>query len=126
MASPNTAPTPAATPTPAPLHRLQSAARTMFGGLLWGGILLLILAFWLGRKYAEEGSRIVPWIIGLAGAASLALAGWHAYVLWLQKAAPEQKASLLANLRRLTAPALLVGGALLLVQIGRASCRERV
>src|SRR5262245_21076019 len=95
--------------TPAPLARLRSSARTLFIGLLWGGTLLVILAWWLGLKFADERSLVLPWVIGILGGAGLALAGWHAFVLWIQKLPPDQHAPALANLRRITAMALLLG-----------------
>jgi hypothetical protein len=115
MASPAVSPTPAPTPTPVPLALAQSAARSTFVGLLWGGILLVILAFWLGLKYAEESSRFSAWIIGAVALVALGLAGWHAFVLWLQKAPPDQRIAALTHQRRVTATALLAGGALLVV-----------
>ena len=116
MASATVQPTPAPAPPPGPPSLLASSARTMFIGLLWGGALLIILAFWLGLKLlADERSLVLPWIIGIAGGGGLALAGWHAFTLWLQKVPPEQKAAALASQRRVTALALLAGGAALVV-----------
>jgi hypothetical protein len=110
-------PTPAPAPQlPAvPLAQLVSSARSLFGGLLWGGVLLLILAWWLGLKFADERSQTIPWIIAIAGLAGLALAGWHAFTLWFQKTTPDLKAIGLAAQRRTTALALLAGGLLLVV-----------
>jgi hypothetical protein len=82
---------------------------------VWGGVLLVILGFWLGMKFAEERALVVPWVVGLLGAATLGLAGWHAYILWFQKITPDQKAALLTNQRRITSLALLGGGALLVI-----------
>jgi hypothetical protein len=96
--------------SPVPLSLLQSSARTMFFGLIWGGVLLLILARWLGLRFGDERSLTLPWIIALFLVAGLLLAGWHAFVLWLQKTTPEQKCRALADLRRITAFALLGGG----------------
>src|SRR5947209_8195056 len=108
-------PTPAPAPVPmAPLPLLESAARSICLGLVWGGVLLIILAWWLGLKFYDERSLVIPWIIGIAGAAGLGLAGWHAFTLWFQKTPPEQKAVVLSGQRRTTALALLAGGALLL------------
>src|SRR5437868_5223260 len=85
-ANPNPNPNPAPAPTPsAPLLLLVSAARNAFLGLLWGGVLLIVLALWLGIKFAEERSLVIPWIIGIAGAVGLGLAGCHAFTLWFQK-----------------------------------------
>ncbi len=108
--------TPPSTPAPPPLASLQASARTLFVGLLWGGALLIILALWVSLKFAaEDRSPAMPWIIGVLGGVGLVLAGWHAFVLWLQKIPPEQKPAALANQRRLTALALVGGGAALLV-----------
>jgi hypothetical protein len=86
----------------------------MLVGLVWGGALLLILAWWLGLKF-EDPSRPVPWIIGVAGAIGVALAGWHVYTLWINKTPLEQKASMLQTQRQFTGLALLAGGAVLLI-----------
>jgi hypothetical protein len=86
----------------------------MFIALLWGGALLIILAWWLGLKFADD-SKAIPWIIGVVGSAGIGLAGWHAFVLWLQKTTPDQQTVALAGQRRITAMALLVGGAGLLI-----------
>jgi hypothetical protein len=94
---------------------LQTAACTIFGGLLWGGILLIIFALWLGLKYAaDERNLVLPWIIGVLGLTGLGLAGWYAFVLWMQKA-PDQRAVALAGQRRASALILLAGGAALLL-----------
>src|SRR5258708_537647 len=100
---------------PAPLSVLEAAARTIFGGLLWGGVLLIVLALWLGYKGAEGRTPVLPWVVGVLGAASLGLMLWHALTLWLQKLPPDQKATVLAGQRRATGLALLGGGAVLLL-----------
>ncbi len=117
MATAAVQPTPTPAPPPAPLARLQSAARTMFVGLLWGGVLLLILAYWLKLKFADEGASAiaVPWIIGFVGGAALGMAVWYVYMLWFQKTPPDQKARALAAARRATGFVLIAGGALLLI-----------
>ncbi len=77
MASSAVQPTPTP-PPPAPLPVLQAAGRTIFGGLLWGGVLLIVLALWLGYKTAEGRMPVLPWVVGVLGAAALALMLWHA------------------------------------------------
>ena len=113
MASPAVHLTPA--PPLAPLPVLQSAARTMFVGLLWGAVLLVVLSLWLGYKTAEGRMPVLPWMVAVLGLASLGLALWHGLTLWFQKVPPEQKATALAGQRQVTAMVLLAGGAAMVV-----------
>src|SRR5438105_1981515 len=109
MATATVQPTPA--PPPAPLPLLRSSARTLFIGLLWGGALLIILAWWLGLKAAaDERNQTLTWFVAALGVIGLGLAGWHAFTLWIQKLPPDQTAVGLANQRRITGLALLGGG----------------
>jgi hypothetical protein len=116
MASPAVHPT-SALPL-APLPELRSAARAIFGGLLWGAALLIVLALWLGFKNPEGRAPVLPWVVAALGVASLALAIWHAFTLWFQKLPAEQIATGLAGQRRATAVALLGGGAAMVVLAG--------
>jgi hypothetical protein len=113
MASPAFQPTSA--PPLAPLPMQRSAARMIFSGLLWGGALLIVLSLWLGYKNPEGSTPVIPWLVAALGIASLGLAIWHAFTLWLLKAPPEQTAAALAGQRRATAFALLAGGAAMVV-----------
>jgi hypothetical protein len=113
MASPAVQPTSA--PPLAPLPMQRSAARMIFSGLLWGGALLIVLSLWLGYKNPEGSTPVIPWLVAALGIASLGLAIWHAFTLWLLKAPPERTAAALAGQRRATAFALLAGGAAMVV-----------
>jgi hypothetical protein len=114
MASASVPATPAPVPN-VPLSRLLSSARTMFVGLLWGGILLLILAAWLWLKFRDDRGALFPALIAGIGIVGLALAGWHAFTIWFQKAPEDQRVAALSNQRRITALAVLAGGAALAI-----------
>lgn len=103
-----------ASPAPHRLHDLRSSARALFVGLLWGAVMLVLLAVWLRVKAPDE-FPVLPWAFALLGLVSLGMALWQATTLWLRPASEEREAIGLANQRRTLAYALLGGGALLLV-----------
>jgi hypothetical protein len=96
------------------LAALRSAARGLFYGLLWGAIVLFILALWLRTKDADA-FPVMPWLIGLVGLGSLGLAVWQAVTLWGQRAAPEAQEAALVGQRRTTGLLLLGGGVALVL-----------
>src|SRR5438105_3628207 len=109
-AAPAPEPTPAPPPAPvpvAPLPVLQASARIAFIGLLWGGVQLAIVALWLWLKFRNEGSPLLPLTVAVLAAVGIGLACAHAFVLWMQKLTPEQRAVSLSRQRRPTGLTLL-------------------
>src|SRR5438128_2255662 len=93
-----------ATVTPSPnLQPLLSQRRFIAGGLIWGGIVLLILGIWLNVKYVNIPGLMV-WALWLMAAGSVVLA----VVQWVRPAAPE--ATALESQKRAVGLVLIVAG----------------
>ncbi len=91
------------------LARLRDSAQSLAVGLAWAGVMLIVFRYWIQIKHAGR-STVLGNIFLVAGLAALGLAGWQAFVLWLRKDTPDQKAEALASQRRVLSLALLGGG----------------
>jgi hypothetical protein len=93
---------------------LESSARALFFGLLWGAGILFIFGFWMRAK-VDAANMTKAYVFWIAGAAALAVAVWQAFTLWGQKTAPAQKDESLRGQRHLIAYLLMAGGLGLIV-----------
>jgi hypothetical protein len=96
-----------------PLAELREAGRAVWGGLVWGGIMLLVLAKWLAVK--DGGAGPLSYLTGAVGILALLLSLWPAATLWWHKPAPAIEAGQLSTQRRLIGLAFLAAGILLVV-----------
>jgi len=93
---------------------LESSARGIFLGLLWGSAMLLVFGFWMRAKF-DVGTPTKAYIFFAAGGAAFLLAFWQAFTLWVQHVPPEQKTGNLTHQRRMFSFAMMAGGLGLIV-----------
>jgi hypothetical protein len=93
---------------------LESSARSLFIGLLWGAAMLFVFGFWMRAKY-DATQQVRAYIFYGLGALGLALAAWQAFTLWIQNVPLDQKTANLSQQRRLLSFALMAGGLALIV-----------
>src|SRR5579862_5421571 len=87
----------------------SATGRTLSVSLLWGGIMLFVLGWWLGAKH-EQLERWIIWLIWFMAAASLAGGFWHLLTLLRPGETPQHKLAAIAKQRKFLGGSLLVGG----------------
>jgi hypothetical protein len=105
----------ATTPTtPSDVDLLHEQRRTLAYGLLWGGVMLAILALWTRAKHPDFLTVGVVALLALA-AATLAVGVWQLGQRPKVDQSPEQRATEFRQQQRLLGALLLGGGVILLL-----------
>ncbi len=106
----SSSPTPAHNPVP---ESVAASNRALAYSLVWGGVMMFILGWWLGVKH-EELSRLVVFAFWFLAALSFVGGAWQFRTLASPFVSPEFRDALLARQRKVLGTGLLVGGVILL------------
>src|SRR5947199_105846 len=89
-----------------------ATSRTLALGLVWGGVMLFILGWWLGVKH-EELSRLVVFTVWVLAAVAFACGVWQFLALGRPAPSSEQKHADLLRQRKVLSAVVLAGGLIL-------------
>src|SRR5437667_4472151 len=99
-------------PSPPAPESFVATSRTLALGLVWGGVMLFILGWWLGVKH-EDLSRLVVFLVWLLAAVSFGCGVWQCLALVRPAATPEQKRAGLLRQRKVLSVVVIAGGLIL-------------
>lgn len=97
-----------------PAQVTPAQARSTAWMLVFGGVMLLVMAAWLRAKH-EDLTIVLPLLVALLGLASLGLAAWQFLTIIKQNITDEQRSERLTQQRRATTIAVMLGGAALML-----------